>query len=181
MLAKLGYKNTLCTITAVFVLLACCRGASSQVTGPAIHRQFEPAAFPVPAGNTCALHPEGNPDPAETLTVRADADGVLRFLAVRPGLPGSVERLTLECTDDRGIDSTYTVDLHAEETFAPSPFDPVRAGLELRPALAALARRGQQADLPVAHLRSPGTGRAPRKRRGTHSLQGGQRRTRRKA
>jgi len=136
MLAKLGYKNTLCTITAVFVLLACCRGASSQVTGPAIHRQFEPAAFPVPAGNTCALHPEGNPDPAETLTVRADADGVLRFLAVRPGLPGSVERLTLECTDDRGIDSTYTVDLHAEETFAPSPFDPVRAGLELRPALA---------------------------------------------
>ena len=111
-------------------------GAYSQAAGPANHRQFEPASFAVPAGNTCALHPEGNPDPAATLTVRADADGVIRFLAVRPNLPGSVENLTLECTDDRGIDSTYTVDLRSELTFAPNPFDPVRAGLELRPALA---------------------------------------------
>jgi hypothetical protein len=128
-------KNPPCAIAAVFVLLACCHGASSQAAGPASHRQFEPASFAVPAGNTCALHPEGNPDPAETLTVRADADGVVRFLAVRPDALGSVERLTLECTDDRGIYSTYTVDLHSEETFAPNPFDPVRAGLELRPAL----------------------------------------------
>ena len=111
-------------------------GTYSQAAGPANHRQFEPASFAVPAGNTCALYPEGNPDPAATLTVRADADGVIRFLAVRPNLPGSVEHLTLECTDDRGIDSTYTVDLRSELTFAPNPFDPVRAGLELRPALA---------------------------------------------
>jgi len=108
----------------------------SQAAGPANDRQFEPASFAVPAGNTCALYPEGNPDPAATLTVRADADGVIRFLAVRPNLPGSVEHLTLECTDDREIDSTYTVDLSSELTFAPNPFDPVRAGLELRPALA---------------------------------------------
>jgi hypothetical protein len=111
-------------------------GAYSQAAGPANHRQFEPASFAVPAGNTCALYPKGNPDPAATLTVRADADGVIRFLALRPNLPGSVERLTLECTDDRGIDSTYTVDLRSELTFAPNPFDPVRAGLERRPALA---------------------------------------------
>jgi len=111
-------------------------GAYSQAAGPANHRQFEPASFAVPAGNTCALYPEGNPDPAATLTVRADADGVIRFLAVRPNLPGSVEHMTLECTDDRGIDSTYTVDLRSDLTFAPNPFDPVRAGLELRPALA---------------------------------------------
>ena len=111
-------------------------GAYSQAAGPANHRQFEPASFAVPAGNTCALYPEGNPDPAATRTVRADADGVIRFLAVRPNLPGSVEHMTLECTDDRGIDITYTVDLRSELTFAPNPFDPVRAGLELRPALA---------------------------------------------
>jgi hypothetical protein len=111
-------------------------GAYSQAAGPANHRPFEAASFAVPAGNTCALYPEGNPDPAATLTVRPDADGVIRFLAVRPDLPGSVEHLTLECTDDRGIDSTYTVDLRSDLTFAPNPFDPVRAGLELRPALA---------------------------------------------
>ncbi|MGA3197341.1 MAG: hypothetical protein ABSD39_20285 [Terriglobales bacterium] len=110
-------------------------GAYSQAIDTANRRQFEPASFAVPAGNTCALHPEGNADPAATLTVRADADGVIRFLAVRPTLPGSVELLTLECTDDGGIDSTYTVDLRSELTFAPNPFDPVRAGLELRPAL----------------------------------------------
>jgi hypothetical protein len=110
-------------------------GAFSQAAGPVHQRQFEEASLAVPAGNTCALYPEGKPDPAATLTLRADADGVVRFLAVRPNLPGSVEHLTLACTDDRGIDSTYTVDLRSELTFAPNPFDPVCAGLELRPPL----------------------------------------------
>ena len=120
---------------AALACLLLITGVYSQAAGPAHHRQFEPASFDVPAGNTCALYPEGHPDPAATLPVRADADGVIRFLALRPNLPGSVEHLTLECTDDRGIDSTYTVDLGSERTFAPNPFDPVRAGLELRPAL----------------------------------------------
>jgi len=110
-------------------------GAYAQSAGSPNQPQFEPASFTVPAGNTCALHPEGNSDPAETLTVRSDADGVLRFLAARPNFPGSVEHLTLECTDDSGTESAYTVDLRSQLTFAPNPFDPVRAGLELRPAL----------------------------------------------
>ncbi len=128
--ASLGFA------AAAVACLLLITGAYSQAAVAANRRQFEPASFAVPAGNTCALYPEGNPDPDATLTVRADADGVVRFLALRPTLPGSVEHLTLACTDDGGIDSTYTIDLRSELTFAPNPFDPVRAGLELRPALA---------------------------------------------
>jgi hypothetical protein len=96
---------------------------------------FEPASVAVPAGNTCALHPEGNPDLTQSIPVHADEDGVVRFQAVRPTLPNSVDRLALDCTDSYGNAQTYSVDLRAEETFAPRPFDPLRTTLAVRPAL----------------------------------------------
>jgi len=112
-------------------------GKMATVLGPGGHAQFESASVAVPAGNDCALHPEGNPDPQQSIPVRADEDGVVRFQAVRPTLPNSVDRLSLDCTDSNGSPKTYSVDLRSEETFAPRPFDPSRTTLALRPALAA--------------------------------------------
>ncbi|MBV8170343.1 MAG: hypothetical protein JO219_00235 [Candidatus Eremiobacteraeota bacterium] len=81
------------------------------------------------------LHPEGNLDPNESLHVYADADGVVRFLAVRPTLPNSVQRLMLDCSDSNQRARTYAIDLGSEATFKPRPFDGARAHLAIRPAL----------------------------------------------
>jgi hypothetical protein len=137
--SKIDLSKALCAISVLLGLPACCfiscRGASAQAAGPDKRAQFEEASMEVPAGNSCVLHPQNNTDPQQSLSLRADADGVLRFLAVRATLPNSVKQLTLDCNDEQGRSNTYTVDLRSEETFAARPFDPVRAGLTLRPAL----------------------------------------------
>jgi len=97
--------------------------------------QFEWASVAVPAGSNCILHPEGNQDPKESIHVNADEDGVARFLAVRPKLPNSVERLALDCTDANKRTRTYSVDLRSEAIFEPRPFDASRTTLAVRPAL----------------------------------------------
>lgn len=117
-------------------LLAYSRGACAQAAGAGGHPQFEPASAAVPAGNACTLHPEGNADPAQSIPVRPDQDGVARFLAVRPTQPDSVDRLALDCTDPDGITQTYSIDLQSDETFAPRPFQPALANLAYRPGLA---------------------------------------------
>jgi len=111
--------------------------STGEPTPPADRPQFEPASVAVPAGSTCVLQPEGNTDPGQSLTFNAEADGVARFQAVRATAPGSIEQLSLACTDSNGVATTYPVDLRSEQTFAPHPFDPVKANLELRPALTA--------------------------------------------
>jgi hypothetical protein len=111
------------------------RAQPASAAAPGSGDQFEPASALVPAGNTCAIHPEGNSDPGQTLTVRSDEDGVIRFLAARPRLPGSVERLALDCTDSTGVAQTYSVDLRSEDAFAPRPFNPSLTTLAFRPAL----------------------------------------------
>jgi hypothetical protein len=123
------------TIT-VLALLVCCGGGYSQPGRPEGRARFEPASVAIAAGNTCALHPEGNSDPAQSITVSADADGVARFQVVRPTRPESVDRLSLDCTDSNGLSQTYSVDLRSEATFAARPFDPALANLTYRPGLA---------------------------------------------
>jgi hypothetical protein len=108
-------------------LLSAARGGGAR---------FEPASVLVPAGNTCALYPEGKPDQNQTISVSADEDGVVRFMAVRPTLPDSLARLTLDCTDSNGNKETYSVDLRLEDAFQPRPFDPSLTNLTFRPALA---------------------------------------------
>ena len=119
----------------LFGLLLGCRDARAQAAGPGGSAQFEPASVVVPAGSACVLHPEGNSDPAQSIPVIADQDGVARFVAVRPTLPGSLDRLALDCTDANGSRWTYSVDLRSEQTFASRPFDPVLANLPFRPGL----------------------------------------------
>jgi hypothetical protein len=117
-------------------LLACGRFAYAQAVTPDGHAQFEPASVYVPAGSDCVLHPKGNPDRSQSIPLRSDADGVARFLAVRPTLPTSVDKLALDCTDSLGNATTYSIDLRSEETFVQRPFEPTHANLAFRPELA---------------------------------------------
>jgi hypothetical protein len=131
-----GRSKTLCATVVTLGLLVCGRGAYSQAAEVASHPQFEQASVEVPAGNDCVLHPKDNSDPSQSISLRSDADGVARFLAVRPTLPTSVDTLALDCTDSHGYANTFLVDLRSEEMFAERPFDPARANLAFRPGLA---------------------------------------------
>jgi hypothetical protein len=123
------------------VMCACLLGVlmvpgSAQSVPTGVVAPFEQASALIPAGNTCALHPEGNAAPEQTNTVSADEDGVVRFLALRATQPDSVARMMLDCTDGNGSMQTYSVDLRAEDTFRPRPFDGSLTTLTFRPALA---------------------------------------------
>jgi hypothetical protein len=130
-----GRSKALCTTIMILGLLVCAGGAPSQAAEAGGRAQFEPASVYVPAGNDCVLHPKDNPAPSQSIALRSDADGVVRFLAVRPNLPGSVDQLTLDCTDSQGNANTYSVDLRSEDTFVRRPFDPSLANLAFRPGL----------------------------------------------
>jgi hypothetical protein len=130
-----GRSNSVCAAVMILGLLVFCRCANSQASNHNGRPQFEPASVEVPAGNDCVLHPEGNQDPAQSIAISADEDGRVRFQAVRATPMDRVTVMSLDCTDSRGISSTYSVDLQSEDTFAPRPFDPIRANLALRPAL----------------------------------------------
>ncbi len=130
-----GRSNSVCAAVLILGLMVSCRSAYSQAAQPGRQAQFEPASVEVPAGNDCVIHPKDNRDPSQSIPVRSNADGVARFLAVRPTLPNSVAELVLDCTDSHGYANTFLVDLRSEETFAERPFDPSRANLALRPGL----------------------------------------------
>ena len=128
-------SKALCTTVMILGLLVCAGGGHSQAAEAGGHARFEPASVYVLAGNDCVLHPKDKPDPSQSIALRSDADGVVRFLAVRPSLPTSVDQLTLDCTDSLGNANTYTVDLRSEDTFVQRPFDPSLANLAFRPGL----------------------------------------------
>src|SRR6202049_1159653 len=128
-----------CAIVMTLGLLV--SAAAKPAVNPGRHAQFEPASVAVPADSNCILHPEGNQDPNESIHVNADEDGVVRFLAVRPKLPNSVQRLALDCTDANKRTKTYSIDLRSETTFKPRPFDASRTTLVVRPALTGDPRR----------------------------------------
>ena len=123
------------------VMSACLLGVlsvpgSAQSGAPGGVARFEQASALVPAGNMCALYPEGNEAPEQTTMVSAGEDGVVRFMAVRATQPDSVARIALDCTDVNGRKQTYSVDLRSEDTFWPRPFDGSLTTLSFRPALA---------------------------------------------
>ena len=129
-----GRSKALCAAVVISGLLGGARVTSAQADS--VRARFEPASVYVPAGSDCVLHPKNNADPAQSIALRSDADGVARFLAVRPTLPASVDQLALDCTDARGNAATYAVDLRSEDTFTQRPFDPSHANLAFRPGLA---------------------------------------------
>src|SRR5215469_8202075 len=131
-MASYGFFRRFGALCAFVVLLGLIASTPAQ---PAGDGQFEEASVDAPADSNCMLHPEGDRDPNESIHVYADEDGVVRFLAVRPTMPDSVQRLTLDCTDADQRTQIYTVDLRSETTFAPRPFDGSRTSLAVRPAL----------------------------------------------
>lgn len=97
---------------------------------------YQQASVVVPQGNDCLLHSQGETDPGKSLRVSVDLDDVARFYAIRATQPGAVQQLVLDCIDSTGQAKSYPVDLRSDDTFAPRPFDPVRANLVPRPPLA---------------------------------------------
>ena len=140
-----GRYGAMCAIVMISGLLV--SGAVRTAAQPGGRAQFEPASVAVPADSNCILQPEGNQQPNESIHVYADVDGVVRFLAVRPTLPNSVERLTLDCTGAEEQTKTYSVDLRSQEAFKPRPFDGSRTSLAVRPALTGDPRRFTQEEL----------------------------------
>ena len=130
-----GRPNTGCAALMMLGLLVYGCDAYSQAVGQGGRPQFEPASIDVSAGSDCVLHPEGISDPEQSIPVRADEDGVVRFQAVRATPLDKVKALALDCADSDGRSSTYSVDLQAEETFALRPFEPSQTNLAFRPAL----------------------------------------------
>jgi hypothetical protein len=55
--------------------------------------------------------------------VFTDHDGYARFQAVQMSPGDAVKQLILDCTDTTGKQSTYSVDLTSDETFAPHPIN----------------------------------------------------------
>jgi len=147
-----GRYGAVCAIVMILGLLGSpdALSHSAPPQRPDGQAQFEPASVAVPAGSNCILHPEGIQDPKESIHVNADEDRVARFLAVRPTLPNSVERLALDCTDATNRTKTYVVDLRSEATFTPRPFDASRTTLAVRPALTGDPRRFTPEELVTA-------------------------------
>jgi len=139
-----GSSRRYVAVCAIVMILGLLVSAAAK---PAGHARFERASIAVLADSNCILHPEGNQDANESIHVYADEDGVVRFLAVRPTLANSVERLTLDCTDANNRTKAYSVDLRSEATFKPRPFDASRTTLAVRPALTGDPRRFTQAEL----------------------------------
>ena len=131
-------SNAVCRTVILLGLLGCSWFASAQAPTQGSRPHFEEASVAVPGGDRCMLHPEGNPDANQSIHVNSDADGVARFLAVRPTSPNRIDRLALDCIDSNGSSQTYSVDLRSDETFAPRPFDPALANLTFRPELPAI-------------------------------------------
>ena len=137
--------DVVCAIVVLLCLLI--SPAAKPAAVPAAHAQFEEASVDAPVDSNCMLHPDGDQDRNEAVHVYADEDGVVRFLAVRPTLSDSVERLALDCTDANQRAKTYPVDLRSEVTFKPRPFDGSRTTLAVRPALTGDPRRFTREEL----------------------------------
>jgi hypothetical protein len=98
-------------------------------------KSYLPASVVTWPGASCSLHPEGSANPAESIPVFADDDGVARFYAVRASAEDATRRLSLDCHDDDGRTGTYPVDLESDFTFQPRQPLVAPSSASLRPAL----------------------------------------------
>jgi len=108
---------------------------------PAVHpipsaptKVLVPASFSALPELQCKLYPAGS-DASKALTVFTDDDGYARFHAVRATASDAVQRLALDCTNSAGKSYSYSVDLTADDTFAPRPLNLANERGIDRPAL----------------------------------------------
>jgi hypothetical protein len=95
---------------------------------------FVPASFSALPELQCKLYPGGS-DASRGLSVFTDDDGYARFHAVRATASDAVQRLALDCTNSAGKSYSYSVDLTADETFAPRALNLANERGTDRPAL----------------------------------------------
>jgi hypothetical protein len=116
---------------ALFMLAVILLGTQRTALGA----QLRDASVVAPAGASCVLHPKGDAAPEHSLAIDVDADGIARFQTSAATQSGVAAALALDCTGPKGKSQTIAIDLRSESTFASRPFDAVRAGLSVRPAL----------------------------------------------
>ena len=100
----------------------------------ASNKSYEAASVLAFPGLHCKLYPTGNA-PSSGVEVFTDNDGYARFYAVRAAAGDAVRQLTLDCTDSEGNNSSYSVDLASNDTFAPRPVNLANEPGADRPAL----------------------------------------------
>jgi hypothetical protein len=128
-------KFTVKFIPRVLASVVCglvCLAANAQTrhsSRPLVHpiptaakNSFSPASFSALPGLECKLYPAGG-TPSKGLTVFTDDDGYARFHAVRATAGDPQQRLALDCTNSAGKSYSYSVDLTADDTFAPRPLN----------------------------------------------------------
>ncbi len=101
----------------------------------AVKNSYQPASILALPELQCKLYPTGGDPASEGVPVYTDDDGYARFYAVRATTSGAVRSLILDCTDPAGKPSRYSVDLTAENTFAPRPVNLAKERGTDRPAL----------------------------------------------
>jgi hypothetical protein len=143
------------TLLAVMMISTTAAVAQSKAgsVAPAIHpipsapkKSYTPASFLALPGLQCKLYAaEGSPSAA--VTVFTDDDGYARFYAVRATASDAIQRLTMDCTDSAAKSYTYSVDLTADDTFAPRPLNLANERGTDRPALTGDPLSYAQSDL----------------------------------
>ena len=97
-------------------------------------RSYAPASVHALPGLQCKVFPLGG-TPSSGVTVFTDSDGYARFHAVRAVAGDKVQRLTLDCRDSAGRNSSYPVDLNSDSTFVRRPLNVANERGIDRPAL----------------------------------------------
>ena len=93
------------------------------------------ASFPVPAGSSCVLHPDGQTQTrAQSIPVRVRCGRRGPLPSRPPGAAGSAfTGLALDCTDANGIQPNQFWSIFGRRRlFAPRVFDPAVANLDYR-------------------------------------------------
>ncbi len=124
--------TVLACLLACFAILAGRATAAPQDTVSA--PKLTPAAIKAAPDLKCKLH-LADGAASDGLTVYTDEDGYARFHALKTTAESTARRHMLTCSNEAGQVSTFPVDLAANETFAPRPFDLSKARGVDRPAL----------------------------------------------
>ncbi|MGA9867492.1 MAG: hypothetical protein WBQ75_13770 [Acetobacteraceae bacterium] len=118
-------------------------------------RKYVPATIHAEPGLQCRLSAPGG-SAADSLPVFSDADGYIRFLAVRPASDAVARTLVIKCKDAAGKPVSYTVNLASAATFAPHPLNLAEQPGTVRPAL-----KGNPLSYTQAQLAAGGYGLRP--------------------
>lgn len=112
---RIGSSALLCSFAALVGCSAAPPDGAAPAKAAAPSATLQPAAVVAVANARCQLHAVG--DTTDSVPVLVGDDGIARFHTLRAAADSSVEPLTLDCTDERGVTRAFTVDPRDEALF----------------------------------------------------------------